>query len=108
MASPTPLLHDDEDHDEDDVMTFIMVKRELVSTHDSHFAGGKHAFICMAETLARQGASNSLGCAVLCYALCCAGYYAGLFYAVIPRVSCQIIIIHNVPLYPPSLYTLRA
>ncbi|GAX81818.1 hypothetical protein CEUSTIGMA_g9246.t1 [Chlamydomonas eustigma] len=36
-------------------MLFILVKRDLVSTHPSHFAGGKHAFLCTAQTLASEG-----------------------------------------------------
>lgn len=34
---------------------FVMVKRSLITAHASHFAGGKHAFYCMASTLAAAG-----------------------------------------------------
>ncbi len=35
--------------------SFVLVKPALISPHESHFAGGKHAFRCMANTLAACG-----------------------------------------------------
>ena len=34
---------------------FVLFKLSVISAHDSHFAGGKHAFASMASTLAAQG-----------------------------------------------------
>lgn len=34
------------------MLLYVLVKRNAISFHDSHFAGGKHAFSCMAATLA--------------------------------------------------------
>ncbi|PNG99276.1 hypothetical protein TSOC_014950, partial [Tetrabaena socialis] len=34
---------------------FVLFKYGVVSAHDSHFAGGKHAFLCMAAALAARG-----------------------------------------------------
>lgn len=34
---------------------FILVKPKLISPHASHFAGGKHAFLCMSNQLASLG-----------------------------------------------------
>jgi hypothetical protein len=36
-------------------MRFVLVKPRLVSAHDSHFAGGKHAFLSMGGALAAAG-----------------------------------------------------
>ena len=36
-------------------MLFVLVKRSLITAHASHFAGGKHAFLCLAEALAAEG-----------------------------------------------------
>ncbi len=34
---------------------FVLFKVHVITAHDSHFAGGKHAFLSMASTLAREG-----------------------------------------------------
>ena len=38
-----------------DGMLFVLVKRSLITAHASHFAGGKHAFLCLARALAEDG-----------------------------------------------------
>ncbi|GFR43227.1 hypothetical protein Agub_g4284, partial [Astrephomene gubernaculifera] len=34
---------------------FVLFKQHVITAHDSHFAGGKHAFMSMASTLAAEG-----------------------------------------------------
>ncbi|GLI62834.1 hypothetical protein VaNZ11_005397 [Volvox africanus] len=35
--------------------TFVLFKQSVITAHDSHFAGGKHAFLSIATTLAAAG-----------------------------------------------------
>lgn len=36
-------------------MRIVLFKHNLISSHAAHFAGGKHAFLCMATQLAMEG-----------------------------------------------------